>query len=123
MGNRNVYIICFILVAASLLWANRTKETWVLYLFVIAFGLAYGGGSASQSPLVATFFGLKSHGLIMGTVNNGCTIGTTIAPLATGYLFDLTGSYRVAFLVVAAIAVIGLALTIALKPRCPRNEM
>ena len=117
IGNRNIYIICFILVAASLLLTNRTKETWVLYLFVIAFGLAYGGCSASQSPLVATLFGLKSHGLIMGTVNNGATIGATIAPLLTGYLFDVTGSYQAAFLLVALIAVIGLALTIALKPK------
>jgi len=117
IGNRNVYIICFILVAASLLWANRTKEAWVLYLFVFAYGLAYGGGSASQSPMVATLFGLKSHGLIMGTVNNGSTIGATIAPLVTGYLFDVTGSYRAAFLLVALIALIGLALSITLKPK------
>ena len=88
-----------------------------MYLFVTAFGLAYGGCSASQSPLVATLFGLKSHGVIMGTVNNGATIGATIAPLATGYLFDLSGNYRAAFLVVALIAAIGLGLTIALKPQ------
>ncbi len=116
-GNRTIYVICFFMMAVSVLWLTLARETWLLYLFAIVYGLAYGGNGASQSPLVASLFGLASHGLIMGTVNNGFTIGATLGPVACGSLFDLMGDYRAAFLLIAAVAVAGLLLTLLLKPR------
>jgi MFS transporter, OFA family, oxalate/formate antiporter len=115
-GNRKIYMICFSMMAASLLWLTPAREAWLIYLFAIVFGLAYGGNATSQSPLVASLFGLQSHGLIMGTVNNGFTIGATLGPVACGSLFDLIGDYRAAFLVISAVAVAGLIFTLFLKP-------
>lgn len=114
VGNRTVFIICFSLMAASLWWLVPVRETAFFFLFTIAFGLAYGGNATSQSPLVAELFGLRSHGLIFGTVNNGFTIGATLGPVATGVLFDLTGAYRTAFFVIAALAVVGLIISLSL---------
>ncbi len=116
IGNRGVYIICFILMSVSLLWSMLIRDIWAFYLFAIAFGLAYGGCSVSMSPTIATLFGVRAHGLISGLANNGFTIGATIGPTMIGYIFDVTGGYRIAFLVCAAIAVIGLIVTLLLKP-------
>jgi MFS family permease len=115
IGNRTVFIICFSLMSASLFWLVPAERTVFLFLFAVAFGLAYGGNATSQSPLLATIFGLRSHGLIFGVVNNGFTIGATLGPVAAGAVFDLTGSYRSAFLVIAGAATAGLILTILLK--------
>ena len=115
VGNRTVFIFCFALMAASLFWLVPVKDTGFLFLFAIVFGLAYGGNATSQSPLLASLFGLRSHGLIFGAVNNGFTIGATLGPVAAGAIFDLTGGYRPAFLVLAAVAVVGLVFTILLK--------
>jgi len=114
IGNRAIFIICFSLMAVSLFWLVPVKETAFLFIFAIAFGLAYGGNATSQSPFVAKLFGLRSHGLILGTVNNGFTIGATLGPVVTGVLFDFTGAYRTAFFVIAALAVIGLIISISL---------
>ena len=78
-------------------------------------GLAYGGNGTSQSPLVASLFGLKCHGVIMGTVNNGFTIGATIGPVVCGFLFDFMGNYRAAFIVIMAVSISGLLLTLLLN--------
>jgi len=121
-GNRCVYIICFSTTVASLFWLISVKETWLLYLFAIAFGLAYGGNATSQSPLVATLFGLRSHGFIMGVINNGFTVGATLGPIAAGSLFDVTGSYQLAFLVIAAMAFLGLVLTLMLAEVSGRHS-
>jgi MFS family permease len=88
---------------------------WMLYLFAIVFGLTQGTG-ASESPLVARLFGLKSHGLILGIAEVGFTSGAAIGPWLSGYLFDVTGSYQVAFLVCGGISIAALVLTILLKP-------
>lgn len=117
IGSKAIYIIGFCLMAASLLWLMLTRETWLLSLFAVTFGLAYGGNGTSQSPLVASLFGLKYHGVILGTVNNGFTIGATVGPVACGALFDLMGDYRAAFLIITVVAVSGLILTLLLNTR------
>ena len=87
-----------------------------MYLFAAVFGFAYGGCVASQSPLVAVLFGLSSHGLILGVTSLSLTIGGAIGSFAAGYIFDVTSSYQVAFLICAAMGVIGLILTTFLTP-------
>lgn len=116
IGNRRVFIIGFILMATVLFWLVPTVEAWRLYLFAIVFGLAHGGMGASESPLVAGLFGLSSHGLIFGVVGLGFTIGAAIGPFLAGHIFDVTGNYQVAFLVCAAMGVVGLILTTLLTP-------
>jgi len=116
IGNRQAFIIGFILMSAALFWLVPSKELWMLYLFAAGFGFAHGGIGASGSPLAAGLFGLSSHGLIFGVMGLGVTIGGAIAPFLTGYIFDVTGSYQVAFLVCAAIGIVGLVLTALLRP-------
>jgi OFA family oxalate/formate antiporter-like MFS transporter len=61
-------------------------------------------------------FGVRSHGLIFGAIDNSYTIGAAVGPVLDGYIFDATGSYLFAFLASAAIAVCGLILSISLRP-------
>ena len=93
----------------------------MLYLFAAGFGIAYGGLATTQSPLVAGLFGVRSHGLIFGVITNGFTIGATIGPIVAGYIFDVTGSYQLAFLLSAVIGVVGLILTVV--PGSIRSEI
>ena len=44
------------------------------------------------------------------------TIGGSIGPWLTGYFFDLSGSYREAFIILTVLAIIGLVLIILLRP-------
>ena len=70
----------------------------------------------SESPLVARLFGLTAHGLIYAVIGLGFTAGGAIGPLITGYIFDTTESYRLAFGICAALSFVGLILIIILKP-------
>jgi MFS family permease len=116
-GNRQVFIMGFILMAAALFWLVPAKELWALYLFVVVFGFAVGGCATSESPLVAGLFGLRSHGLILGVINLlGFIFGAAAGPLIGGYIFDTTSSYQLAFIICAAISVVGLILTVLLSP-------
>jgi len=116
IGNKQVFVVSFVLLAASLFWLVPVRQLWALYLFAGVFGFAYGGLATAHSPLVAWLFGMRQHGLIFGVSFNGWTIGCAIGPLVAGYLFDASRSYQVAFLLCAISAVIGLALTASLTP-------
>ncbi len=116
-GNRRVFIIGFILMAAGLFWLVPNKEVWGLYLFGAVFGFAFGGCATSESPLVAGLFGLGSHGLILGVMNLlGFTFGAALGPFVAGHIFDMTSSYQLAFIVSGAVNVVGLILTVLLSP-------
>ncbi|MFC1860721.1 MFS transporter [Chloroflexota bacterium] len=116
IGNGKIFIVGFILISASLIWLAVANEVWMLYLFAVAFGFAVGGMGASESPLVASLFGLRSHGLIYGVLSIGFTSGASVGPIVAGYIFDLKGSYLVAFWICAALGIVGLTSATILKP-------
>ena len=116
IGNRQVYIIGFILTSAALFWLVFAKELWMIFLFAGVIGFAQGGVAAQGPPLLASLFGLDSHGLLLGVVPIGFRIGAAIGPFVTGYIFDSTGSYQVAFVVCTSLSVASLLLTVTLSP-------
>ncbi len=116
IGSRNIFIIGFVVWALMLFWLALAREIWMFYIFAVLFGFTEGGMGPAESPLLADYFGLKAHGLIFGVVDLGFPIGAALGPLMTGYIFDVTGSYQLAFMVCAAVAFFGLILSSILKP-------
>jgi MFS family permease len=116
IGNKLAIIIGIILMSASLFWLLAAKEVWMLYLFGVIFGFAWGGSFVQMSPITAELFGLKAHGVLIGLINFGITIGGTIGPVLIGYIFDITSSYQTGFLILAAVSLIGLILALLLRP-------
>ena len=82
-------------------------------LLVIGFG--QGGVSVTMSPIVAEFFGLRWHGTIQGFLVLIMTLSISGSPILAGRIFDITGSYQLAWLIVGIISFTGLVLTFVLK--------
>jgi MFS family permease len=61
-------------------------------------------------------FGMRSHGVILGLVFFFDTVGGATGPFLAGYLFDVTKSYRLAFLLCAVLGVINLTTILLLNP-------
>lgn len=87
----------------------------MLYLFAIFYGVAHGGFYTVISPIVADLFGIRAHGFLFGIVAFSGNVGGSIGPLITGYIFDITGGYMIAFWICALMSAIGLALIISLR--------
>ena len=116
IGNKSALIISFTIMSASFLWLMVAKEAWMFYLFAAIFGFAYGALSPLISPMVAELFGLGSHGAILGVTFAVGMIGEAFGPVSAGRIFDVTGSYQWAFLICATLSVIGIILSILLRP-------
>ena len=116
IGNRQIFIIGFVVTSAVLFLLSAIEELWIIYICIALFGFASGGMGPSESPLTAWLFGTGSHGLIYGVVHVGFTIGAAAGPYIMGYIYDMTGSYQMAFLTCAILTVIGLILALLLKP-------
>jgi MFS family permease len=116
IGNRQTYIICFVLMLSSFLWLLPDARIWTLFLFVVLFNFGAGGGGTLESPLAAELFGLKSHGVIFGVMGSGFTLGSACGPVSAGYIFDVTGDYHLAFMACVAVLIAGLILAMIIRP-------
>ena len=115
VGSRRTLMLGFILISVALIGLVSTKIGWMLFLIAGLFGFAYGGIAVSHSPLVAELFGLRSHGLIFGVFAVSVSLGAATGPFLTGYLFDVTNSYQMAFLLCAIIGLTGILFAVFLR--------
>jgi len=116
IGNRWGFAIGLALMAIPVLLLIPAKREWLIYLITAIFGFGHGGFASSESPMAARLFGLKAHGTILGTAVLGFSIGAGVGPVVTGYIFDITTSYQLAFVCAASVAIIGIIVTAVLKP-------
>jgi len=116
IGYKQALIIGFGLMSVAFFELIIAKELWMLYLFTAIFGFGFGGSDTLFTPMTAKLFGLVSLGVISGALVFGFTIGGAIGPVLAGYIFDVTGSYQLAFLICIAVSIIGIILVLLLKP-------
>ncbi len=116
IGNRLAMIVCLAVLSVALLWLQLADQMWMLVLFALVYGFAHGGFFALLSPTVASLFGMQAHGVIFGIVIFSGTIGGAIGPILAGHIFDISHSYQIVFLLLPAVSVIGLVLTVWLRP-------
>ena len=116
LGAKPSLVFSLILLLAAFLWLQIARELWMLYLFSIVFGFGYAGTMTMQPLLTAELFGLSSLGIILGSVTFAYTIGGAAGPVLSGRIFDITGSYSLAFLACAVLTVIAIILILSLTP-------
>jgi len=122
IGNRKALFIGFIVVSIGLASLTMANNLWMFYAFAAIFGFSYGGLIAVFSPIAAELFGLTSHGVIMGIVTFGGTVGGAIGTVSVGKIFDITGSYQSGFLVCTCMSILGIVLASLLKPVTRIND-
>ena len=116
IGNKVTIIIGYVFLSSAMLLLLFIKGIPLFYLTAVLFGLGYAGIASQRPSIVATMFGVKSHGLIFGVIDNSFMIGAAIGPIFAGSIFDAAGSYSLAFIINTLISVTGLILIIILKP-------
>jgi len=91
-----MFLLCLLQAAGIFIFIHaRTVE--LLYLFVVVYGLGYGGLIPLTIALRADLFGRKNYATIAGFTMTLSMIGTVLAPILAGYLYDTVQSYSVAF--------------------------
>jgi MFS family permease len=116
IGGKQSLVISLTLLIGALIWLQLSVNAWMLFAFAVIYGFAHGALFTVVSPTVAEFFGTDSHGLIFGMVLFCGTLGGSLGPLLAGYIFDLTGTYRAAFIMLTAMAAVGLFLVSFIRP-------
>lgn len=111
-----VTVFCFLLQLVGLILLLEAGSMALIWAFVVVFGLAMGGMFALEPLLVSRYFGLASFGAIYGGLWAFVSLGFAAGPPLAGYIFDVTGSYDLAFILFIAATLLAVALILFVKP-------
>jgi sugar phosphate permease len=98
MPVKYVAVLFFLFEVAGLLVLIFPATPVSIPAFVAVFGLAMGGPFVLEPLAIKEYFGLDSFGAIYGGLWAFETLGWAAGPYITGYIFDTTGNYNLAFI-------------------------
>jgi MFS family permease len=117
IGREKTVLIAVVLAMGGLIALMSVRDTsqpWLLYVYAVCSGLATGFFSPTIIVGAADIFHGKNIGAISALVLTGVGFGGAIGPWLGGYIYDISKSYHVAFLIsLAAIALSGISFWIA----------
>ena len=104
---RLVMGVALLSITAGLLVLLTCSSLTALYLYVVLFGIGYGGMAPLPSAAALDYFGPRNFASIMGIMMPLATFMGMLSPLMAGAIKDATGSYNPAFLILTAVVIVG----------------
>ncbi|MBI2906323.1 MAG: MFS transporter [Chloroflexi bacterium] len=113
---RRVLIVAQALTAVGILLLIGVQNLWTALIFLVVFSPPYGGAIPLSFAIRGEYFGRKAFGAISGLAGFVAMIGTVGGPFLAGWIFDVTGSYHVAFGLFVALCVMSAVLLLLARP-------
>ena len=123
VDTRYLLALALLLQGLGLVALELAEDLGLAALFVILFGPGYGGVITLRLTIQADYFGQKAYGSIQGIMMAVLISGTISSPLLSGYCYDVYGSYRLAWLIMAALLLAVTPLAILAKPPKKRQAV
>lgn len=89
---------------------------WVVVVFIVVFGTAYGAQTLSRASMIAELYGATHYGRISSVMSIFLTFAGTVAPVGAGLIYDRFGSYQPVVLIVIVLALLATGIIVFSKP-------
>ena len=122
IGSKKTLAFLLALQALALFVLIGADGLWMFFLLITIFGFGFGGSSPLRMTMIAEFFGLKSIGAMIGTIEIAWSLGAISGPVMAGFVFDVSGRYDTAFLTGGLIVLIGSVSACFLKKPLEKGE-
>ncbi len=66
IGSPKCMQTCLVILIASFIWLQMSRDVWMLYAFATIYGIAHSGIFTVISPMVAGLYGILTHGPLLG---------------------------------------------------------
>jgi MFS family permease len=96
-GAYTLNILTTLVGVAALMIAHDPSQPWLLYVYVIFFGIGFGSRAVIFSALSADIFSGKGFGAIFGYSVISVGVGGALGSWLGGFFFDVSGSYLISF--------------------------
>jgi MFS family permease len=101
IGRERAAILAYgisILGVVCALFIRNAHQGWLLWLFACFFGLTWGARGPAITAKTADLFPGRQLGTILGVITIGSGLGSAAGSWAAGWIFDVSGSYQLAFI-------------------------
>ena len=98
------------------------NKWWLIIPFLLFYAPGYGGPIPLRPALLADYFGTSNFGTIFGLMMLIGMMGGMVGPVFAGWVFDTTGSYQLAFQIVALTTIVAIPLILLAKPPRAKQE-
>ncbi len=116
---RHIIAASFALMSLGMFALCFVDIWWVLLLFLLLFPMGYGGAITLRGTLLREYFGRAAFGRLLGLVMGASAVGGMIGPTFAGYIFDVSGSYTVAWLSLGLVSCVTVFLMLAIGKKKP----
>lgn len=122
---RKVLAAVYALRGSSLFFLPFVTDAGGLLVFAVIYGLDWFASGPATVTIIADIFGKSAVGRVFGLAFVFHQVGGALAAIAGGWVYLYLGEYQYAFIGGGVLGLIaaGLALTIPLKPRRPREAI
>ncbi len=97
------------------LFITGPDQGWLLWLHACLFGLTWGARGPAITAKTADLFPGAQLGAILGVITIGSGLGAALGSWGAGFIFDLSGSYELAFMLSIAAYLCGVVAFWALR--------
>ncbi len=121
LSMRLCYLILSGLMGISSIGFILVSGIFSAWITAAIFGISLGGLLVVPSVAIANYYGRNSLGTIRGFIEPFGSAGTAIGAILSGIIFDLTGVYEIALILLAIAAGLAFILMISSKPPILKN--
>jgi MFS family permease len=120
----SIALVCQFSAIMILVNIDAESTRVVLWTYAVLMGLGFGGMIPVLSMLSSTTFGLSSYGVIFGMLNFSQCIGLATGSVFGGYMFDMMGTYNLAFTVYLVLYAVSIpAILLMRQPKFPQSTI
>jgi MFS family permease len=116
MSKRYLLVLAMSLQALGIFIFSQATGFIHTYAFVLIYGIGYGGVIPLLHAYRAELFGRRRFASISGIAAPFRMIGSVVGPVLAGYIYDIYGNYRMAFIVFTALALLSAISFFFVKP-------
>lgn len=123
IGNKIPIAITFMLRFFLFLLILKYQDLISFYIFALAFGFTFAITAPLSPILIGRLYGLSHLGVLSGFMSTAHHLGGGFWAYVGGVIFDQTGSYRLAFILSAAMALVAVMCTFFIKESDHRGRL
>ncbi len=110
--------------AFGLMMLAYAHSFWMVALFAVAHGMAWGIRGPLMQAMRADYFGRASFAKVMGFSSTIIMVGTVGGPVIAGVMADHFGNYTAGFTILSGLALVGsIFFLLAKRPEPPKRSI
>lgn len=116
IGRKWVFLTMFVVQVVLFLLLPIIGVYFLFAVIAIIIVSCYGGGFGTMPAFAADYFGSRDVGTVYGLMLTAWGVGGVVGPLLISIIIDTTGSYTLAFYIIAGILAASAVFTFFVQP-------